>query len=134
MTNYVTPRGLSLLNDELHALLAEPAREDEAEQRALRLAELEARRASAVLIDPAAQPRGEVRFGATVTVRDENGDERTFQIVGVDEADATLGKIAFTAPLARALLGKRRGDTAVARVPRGEEELEVVAVKYEAET
>jgi transcription elongation factor GreB len=124
--NYVTERGLRLLDDELDALRAQPADE----QRTLRLAELEARRASAVLVGVAEQPKDEIRFGATVTVRGENGQERSFQIVGVDEADATSGKIAFTAPLARALLGKKCGDTALVRAPRGEEELEVLVISY----
>ncbi|HVJ21936.1 MAG TPA: GreA/GreB family elongation factor [Polyangiaceae bacterium] len=124
--NYVTERGLRLLDDELDTLRGQPADE----QRALRLAELEARRASAVLVDVASQPRDEIRFGATVTVRGETGDERTFQIVGVDEADAAGGKIAFTAPLARALLGKKTGDAALVRAPRGEEELEVLVIRY----
>ena len=75
------------------------------------------------------EPRDQVRFGATVTV-DGAGGVRRYQIVGVDEADAARGKIAFVSPLARALLGSAVGDTARLRAPRGEEELEIVAVEY----
>jgi transcription elongation factor GreB len=75
-----------------------------------------------------------VRFGARVTVRAENGEERRYRIVGVDEADVEHGQIAFVAPLARALLGKHAGETAVVRTPRGEEELDVVSVDYGAES
>jgi transcription elongation factor GreB len=65
-----------------------------------------------------------VRVGAT------SGEHR-YRIVGVDEADASGGAIAFTSPLGRALLGKRCGDTVRLRAPRGEEELEILAVEYE---
>ncbi len=131
--NYVTERGLRLLDAELAALRAAPESEEAGGQRALRLTELEARRASAVLVEAASQPQDEVRFGATVKVRGETQEERTFRIVGVDEADAAVGRIAFTAPLARALLGKRTGDAATVRAPRGEEELEIVAIHYEVD-
>ena len=63
-------------------------------------------------------------------MRGEAGNERTIQIVGVDEADAASGKIAFTAPLARALLGKTTGESATVRAPRGDEELEVLVIRY----
>jgi transcription elongation factor GreB len=53
-------------------------------------------------------------------------------IVGVDEANAAEGRVAFTAPVARAVLGKRVGETATLRTARGEEELEVTAIAYEA--
>ncbi len=65
---------------------------------------------------------------------DGRGGPRRYQIVGVDEADAASGKIAFVSPLARALLGRSAGDTAHVRTPRGEEELEIVAVEYARES
>ena len=144
-TNYVTPRGLALLRDELHRLASERARLDGSTSgdpdrpRALhvlaaRIGELEDRLSSAALVDSGAQPRGEVRFGAKVTVRAESGRERYFQIVGVDEADASKERVAFVSPLARAVLGKRVGDCAVVKAPRSEEELEVVAIEYEGAT
>jgi len=136
--NYVTARGLALLRAELVALRAEQARRvtsaDSAPDTALleRLAELEERLAATELVTPLRPPPTEVRFGAIVTVRPEAGPERTFSIVGVDEADAAAGRIAFVAPLARAVLGKRRGDVATLRTPSGEEELELVRVAYES--
>ncbi len=142
--NYVTPRGLALLHKELAERHAERARLEQASaaagstaERALglavagaRLAELEARVASAVLVEPSAQPRDEVRFGALVTVRNEAGVERAYRLVGVDEADGAHGLVAFVSPLAQALLGRKVGELAVLRTPRGEEELEVVALSY----
>jgi transcription elongation factor GreB len=136
VVNYVTPHGLALLHAELHeleearlALLADPP-EQSAAQRELqqRLQQLEERLQTAVLVDPAAQPHDEVRFGARVTVQGEH--TRRLEIVGVDEADAAHGKIAFVAPLAQALLGKRQGESFSFRTPRGEEELEVVSIAY----
>jgi transcription elongation factor GreB len=139
--NYVTARGLAALKAEHLAILGERARVEASTSDgdrthtlatlSARVAALEDRLASARPVDPAAQPHGEVRFGATVTVRGENGEARRYRIVGVDEADVARGQVAFVAPLARALLGKHAGDTAVVRTPRGDEELEVVRVDYD---
>lgn len=138
--NYVTERGLALLRDELAALaaeraqaerdLADPEREPALAALAQRRAELEARIASAEVVPFPVVPPEVVRFGATVTV-DGGAGERRFQIVGVDEADPAHGKLAFVSPLARAVLGRAVGDTVRLRAPRGDEELEIVAVDYE---
>jgi transcription elongation factor GreB len=140
--NYVTSRGLAALKAEHDRLLVERARVDGSSDDGdrthvlasltARVAALEERLATARPVDPASQPHGEVRFGATVTVRTESGEERRYRIVGVDEADVAHGQVAFVAPLARALLGKHPGDAAVVRTPRGDEELEVERVDYEA--
>ncbi len=148
VTNYVTPRGLELLRDEMRALEAERAGlalaasgaatagdvDDDARNRlavvGARIGELGDRIATAVTVEPSAQPPDEVHLGATVRVRDEAGGERRYRIVGVDEADAEHGAIAFVAPLARALLGKQVGDVATVHTPRGEDELEIVAIEY----
>lgn len=125
--NYVTSRGLARLRDELAALRAqnlEPA------VLAQRRAELEERIASAELVPRPTEPTDVVRFGANVTVRADGGTRR-HRIVGVDEADPAHGRIAFVAPLARALLGHAVGDTILLRAPRGDEELEIVAVDYD---
>lgn len=139
--NYVTERGLALLRAELARELerwaARKAAGSDAERarvgalHAAQIAEIEARIGSAVLVDTALQPRGEVRFGAKIRVRNEAGNERTYRIVGVDEADAANGAVAFVAPLARSLLGKRVGDAALVRTPAGEDELEVLAIDYD---
>jgi transcription elongation factor GreB len=144
--NYVTARGLELLRAELAELEAERIgvdadRSDEAERTrrltylAGRIGDLSARIASARVVDPRNQSQGEVRFGATVTLRtragERPGEERRVTIVGVDEAAAGEGRVAFTAPIVRAILGKRVGEAATLRTPRGEEVLEVVAIAYE---
>jgi transcription elongation factor GreB len=74
----------------------------------------------------------QVFFGATVTVSDRNGIDRTVSIVGVDEIDPARGYISWVSPMARALLKSREGDTVTLRTPGGVEELDVVAVRYEA--
>jgi transcription elongation factor GreB len=131
--NYVTARGLARLHAELAALQAERAPEGP-DRAALvqRLAQLEERIASAVPVPIPAEPPDDVRFGATVEVEGESGARR-IRIVGVDEADAAHGRIAFVSPLARALLGRRVGDVVRLRLPRGDEELAITAIAYEAE-
>ncbi|MGH7788691.1 MAG: GreA/GreB family elongation factor [Candidatus Binatia bacterium] len=144
--NYVTPRGLRLLREELAELEGERQRldggdRDDLERRrrraiaASRLSELHARLASAQVVEPSGQVPDRVRFGARVTLRtidgERDGEERRLAIVGVDEADPAQGRVAFTAPIARAVLGRAVGDTAGLRTPRGEEQLEIVAVDYD---
>jgi transcription elongation factor GreB len=139
--NYVTARGLARLRDEFDALhaeranaAAEPAGPERVQRFAVlaqRRAELEQRIASAELVPPP-ESRDTVRFGACVRVSGENG-ERSYRIVGVDEANASRGDVAFVSPLARALLGRSVGDAVRLHAPRGDEELEIVAVEYPAE-
>jgi transcription elongation factor GreB len=139
--NYVTRRGLLALREELGGLLRERARLEGGEPDSVRafqgasllqrIAELEARVASAELVEPPAENRAQIRFGAVVSFRTAAGTERSVRIVGVDEADAGTGRIAFVAPLARALLGKSAGDSALVRTPHGEDEIEILGVDYE---
>jgi transcription elongation factor GreB len=85
------------------------------------------------VVDPAARPRTDrVFFGATVTVQDEGGEEATYQIVGGDELEESLGpgRISYEAPLGRALLGKREGDSISVRRPAGQVELTIVKVEW----
>ncbi|AYH44364.1 transcription elongation factor GreB [Azoarcus sp. DN11] len=91
---------------------------------------------SAEVVDPERQQGMEqVFFGATVTVldvEDESGEgEQTWQIVGVDEADATSGRISWISPLARALMKAREGDIVRFQSPAGPREIEVVEIRYE---
>ena len=90
---------------------------------------------SAVVVDPAAQENCElVFFGATVTIcvlGDAQGAEATYQIVGVDEADAGQGKISWISPLARALMKAREGDSVRFQSPLGLREIEIVEIRYE---
>jgi len=149
VANLVTPRGLRRLRAELADLErrrrrlegeSEAGRRDETDYRrrvavfAARTRDLAARIASAEVVDARLQPRDEVRFGARVVLRaldgPDEGDERTIEIVGVDEADPARGLVAFTSPIARAVIGCAVGDTATLDTPRGEELLEVVAIEY----
>ena len=85
----------------------------------------------AEVVDPVQRGKcDQVFFGATVTICDANGCERSYSIVGVDEADVAGGRISWVSPLARALLKLREGDVAMLRTPAGINELEVVEVRY----
>jgi transcription elongation factor GreB len=90
---------------------------------------------NAVVVDPAAQENVEqVFFGATVTIcvlGDAQGAEATYQIVGIDEADAGHGRISWISPLARALMKAREGDTVRFQSPVGMREIEIVEIRYE---
>ena len=85
----------------------------------------------AKVVDPAKQPsRDQVRFGATVELADEDDNRRTLTIVGDDEADAAKGKIGWSAPLARSLIGAKVGDERIVRLPAGEKSYEVIEIRY----
>ena len=85
----------------------------------------------AKVVDPAKQQaRDQVRFGATVELADEDDNRRTVTIVGDDEADAAAGRIGWSAPLSRALIGARVGDERVVRLPAGEKSYEVTEISY----
>lgn len=85
----------------------------------------------AKVVDPAAQPtRDQVRFGATVELADEDDNRRTLTIVGDDEAEASDGRIGWSAPIARALRGARVGDERTVHLPSGEKSYEVMAISY----
>jgi transcription elongation factor GreB len=86
---------------------------------------------AAKVVDPATQEsRDQVRFGATVQVADEDDNRRTVTIVGDDESDATAGRIGWSAPLARALVGARVGDERLVRLPAGQKSYEVMEISY----
>ena len=91
-----------------------------------------ARRMKALrVIDPSRQAdQGRVWFGATVTIADEDDNQRTVTLVGDDEQDASSGLIGWSAPMARALRGAALGDLRRVRLPSGEKEWEVVAIRY----
>jgi transcription elongation factor GreB len=135
--NYVTPSGLAALQARLLAtqhdlavLRARPDRLDKlpeaAAERDIRY--LDARLRSAILIAPATQPLTEVAFGLCVTVADEDGSQTTYTIVGEDEADPALHRIAPHSPLARALFGARPGDVVRWNRPSRSVDLEIVEV------
>jgi transcription elongation factor GreA len=96
-----------------------------------RIAELEGAISSALVIDPSKMDGGAVKFGATVKVSDsETGEERTYQIVGKEEADIEKNLIAFDSPLARALIDKEAGDEVTFASPRGARSFELLGVEY----
>jgi transcription elongation factor GreB len=153
--NYITPEGYKRLNDELAHLwkvdrpkLVETiawaaSNGDRSEngdyiygKRKLREIDrrirfLNQRIDSAVVVDNAGKEHERVYFGATVTVADENGDERTVSIVGVDEIDPRGGRVSWISPMATALLKASVGDVVTLRTPRGPEELEILAIRYD---
>ena len=69
-------------------------------------------------------------FGATVTIEDDSGEAKTYQIVGEDEIETQLGKISWKSPMAKALLGKLQGDEVKVRRPKGDAWVEIVKVEY----
>lgn len=138
--NYVTPQGLAALEHRLATLMAERSalsddademRREAARQRIDRNARyLSARIDRAILVDPDAQPRDEVAFGASIRVCDSDGEERVFAIVGEDEADAAVGKVSWVSPLANALMGARIDDVVTWRRPNGNVDLEILSIDY----
>ena len=153
--NYITPAGYQRLKDEaLHLLNKERPdlvkvvawaayngdRSENADylygKRRLREIDrrirfLTKRLEAAEVIDPAAREHtDQVFFGATVTVADETGKDATYSIVGIDEADASRGRLSWISPLARALLKHREGDQITFKAPGGDQLLEILRVEY----
>jgi transcription elongation factor GreA len=86
--------------------------------------------ARAEVIDPSKIRSEKIVFGATVTLVDEDGNNRRYQIVGEPEADLEKNRVSVTSPIARALLGKTEGDEAVVQSPKGQAVYEVTKVEY----
>lgn len=153
----ITKRGAEKLKAELHRLktvdrpaviaaiaearaqgdLSENAEYDAAKDRQGfiegRIQEIEGKLSAAQVIDPSTlDAEGRVVFGATVKLEEEDtGEAVTYQIVGEDEADIKAGKISYSSPIAKALIGKFSGDVAEVRAPGGVKEFEIVDVRYE---
>ena len=119
-----------------HGDLSENAEYDAAKERQGfvegRIQEVEGKLSNAQIIDPKLlDADGRCVFGATVDLEDQDsGDAVTYQIVGEDEADLKLGLINVSSPIARALIGKEEGDTAVVQAPGGERSYEITGVSY----
>ncbi|HEY1605189.1 MAG TPA: transcription elongation factor GreB [Allosphingosinicella sp.] len=154
-SNYITPDGYRRLREEYEALFGverpklvetiawAAANGDRSEngdyiygRRKLReidrrLGFLSRRMKEAKLVDPAAQPeRGRIYFGATVTLVDEDDNERIVTLVGEDETDAAAGRISWSSPIGRAIRGAAAGDVRRVSLPAGERELEIVSISY----
>lgn len=96
-----------------------------------RVAELEDKIARAEVIDISKLSGKAIKFGAKVTLADEDtGDEITYRIVGAEEADVEKGRLSITSPLARALIGKQTGDSVEVTTPRGSKAYEIIKVSY----
>lgn len=140
--NYLTPAGAARLRAELkrrldgeRPRLAAAAPDDSDSKRELqtldrRIRYLQEGLRSAEIVELPAIPDDVVRFGATVTVRDRDGESR-YRIVGVDEADSARGDISWLSPLARALLNARRGEQVTFKTPAGTTTLEIASVTYD---
>jgi len=140
VVNYVTPAGMELLLKEKAALqteIKELTITDERERRrALAVIEgkltlLNERIHSARVLDPKEQVKDEVRFGANVKLQNKsNNTKQQFTIVGVDEADVTKGKIAFVAPIARAVTGAKIGDEIDFKLGNEVRKLKILSILY----
>ncbi len=141
--NYVTAAGADrlkaeaakLLETERPRLAAAPADDIDA-KRALQLLDqrlryLQESIRTAELVPPFEGPADIVRFGATVTVHEQDGTETAYRIVGVDELDIDRNWVSWLSPIARALVNARLRERVKFRTPRGEKELEVVRIAYE---
>jgi transcription elongation factor GreB len=141
--NYVTPEGYQDLIKErgnLEAKLSNLDMKDEKEKRHARatlsgsLNLLKERISSARILDPSGQPKDEARFGAWVKFKiltgTQQGIMRQFKLVGVDEANLKENKIAFVAPIARALTGKKVGDIAEISMAGEKQQMEILNIEY----
>ena len=138
--NFVTPSGMKMLLAEKQMLIKERKNQGGSNENEKRIAVnfinaklqlLENRIADARVIDPEGQPPDEIRFGATVTLEiAATGRIQIFQIVGVDEADISKGKISFLSPLAKALINKKTGEKITLKRDNGEAVFEVVKITY----
>ena len=151
--NPITPEGLKNLQEELkklksvdrpkvieaiavargHGDISENAEYDAAkEQQAFlekRIRDIENNVATADVLDPSTMSTDRIVFGLLVTVQDlDSGEECSYQIVGMDEADITVNRISVSSPVARALIGKTVGDVVQVQIPRGLRELEVLEI------
>ena len=140
--NYLTPDGARRLREELDRLMqverpqATAAAEGSDARGSLpsldqRILHLQESLHTAVVVPPPAPPHEQVRFGATVTVRERGGEESRYRLVGVDETDIDRGWVSWLSPIARALLNARLGQRVRFKSPAGERELEITGIAYE---
>ena len=140
VTNYVTQVGMDELLDEKQRLVSEIENLDIANENERRIASnhlnaklqlLNERIHTAKIIDLDKQSPDEIWFGATVTLKTDNETElQKYQIVGVDEADVSKGKISFISPIAKILTGKQVGEKAILKLARGVRTFEIMEIDY----
>jgi len=155
MPNYLTPTGHKQLADELSRLMSverpkvvrevsEAAAQGDRSENAeyiygkKRLREIDRRVQfltkrldSAVVVRPEDLGGDIIRFGACVEVEDEDGQRKTYTLVGPDESDPASGKLSFQSPLGQALMKRKVGDVVVVKRPAGEIEVEIVSLRYD---
>jgi transcription elongation factor GreB len=140
VTNYVTQVGMDELLDEKRMLMGEVENLDITNENERRIALnhlnaklqlLNERILTAKIIDLDKQSPDEVWFGATVTLKIDNETKlQKYQIVGVDEADVSKGKISFISPIAKILTGKEVGETATLKLANGVRTFEIMEIVY----
>jgi transcription elongation factor GreA len=119
-----------------HGDISENAEYDAAKERQGmiegRIGEIQGKLAGVESVDPVTIKSDKIVFGATVEIQDAESDDSpaTYQIVGVDEADVKKGMISIISPLARAMIGKKKGDLITVQSPKGDKEYEIVSFKY----
>lgn len=139
--NYLTAGGERRLREEL-VQLAEVERprlaglnQDSETKRELQILSRRIRHLEQVLreaeVVPPGGPEDRVRFGATVTVREQNGSESEYRLVGAEETDVEQGRVSWQSPIAKSLLNARPGERVAFDSPSGRIELEIVRLRYE---
>ena len=138
--NYVTRTGMDQLLEERERLIDERNSLDISHENEYRISVnfinaklqlLNKRIAEARIVNPEEQPQNEIRFGATVTLKNISAKKnQTFQIVGADEADISKGKISFISPVAKLLINKRAGDKIVLKRNNGDIAYEILDITY----
>ena len=140
VTNFVTPNGMNQLLAEKQMLISEKNNLTNASETENRIASnyinsklqlLDTRITGAKIVKLNEQPQNEVRFGAIITFKTESSKNiQTFQIVGVDEADISEGKVSFISPIAKALINKKIGDKVTVRQAGKDNILEIINISY----
>jgi transcription elongation factor GreB len=133
VTNYITPQGAERLQQRLRDLLdkkeqfATSPNDSELKKLEFNIRALRQTLNSVTIANPAPNP-DKVAFGVTVRIRDQNSEEETYRIVGVDEAEPENNSISWLSPLARGLLSRKVGDTVQFRTPAGARELTILGI------
>ena len=140
VTNFVTRIGMDQLLAERQMLVNEKDNLSSGNENEKRIALnyinaklhlLNNRIAEAKVVNPNVQPQNEIRFGALVTLKTKGlGNIQTFQIVGVDEADISKGKISFISPLAKTLINKKTGDIVILKRTKEDTVFEIMDIAY----
>ncbi|MFG1486032.1 transcription elongation factor GreB [Halobacteriovorax sp. RZ-2] len=152
--NYITPRGYAKLEEELNFLmkterpevtatvkwaasLGDRSENADYQYGKKRLREIDRRIRflntrinAALIVDPLSVSSEKIQFGATVVLEDEDGNEKRYSIVGVDEVDTTKGLVSWKSPIARAMIGKEEGDEVIVQAPGDDFEYTIVEINY----